>query len=444
MRGQRSDSPARFLFLSPDSSLLPSRFSFLVCLFFLTLIASIRSAGAMVIRSTWVERRGEVFTIHLRLSGRPQWILSQQFGQLQIELLNTHSSWPPNQFLHAAVGPLGTVRIVSAPGGRVRMQIDVTGKCDYVVGRQHDQLIVSLARRGAALNIADAFTYAHRAPSPKIATSRRSAPAIVAAPARATAPEQIASAKQDIAPPLPAAAAFEPQAQGRPIVVVDPGHGGHDPGTQSADGLLEKDVALQIGRRLADALARRGVKPVMTRDSDKYLTLAQRTAIANNASAELFVSVHLNSSPNPGTTGMEVYYLNNTTDRATIRLARMENAADNKVAPHDPNLNYILSDLQQQYKATQSALLAQVMEQQTVVALQASFSNDIHGLGAKRGPFYVLVGPRIPAVLVECGFLSNSVEAQRLAAPAYQQGIADALAGAVVQYLNQDITAGTL
>jgi N-acetylmuramoyl-L-alanine amidase len=103
-----------------------------------------------------------------------------------------------------------------------------------------------------------------------------------------------------------------------------------------------------------------------------------------------------------------------------------------------------LSDLQQQYKATQSALLAQVMEQQTVVALQASFGNDIHGLGAKRGPFYVLVGPRIPAVLVECGFLSNSVEAQRLAAPAYQQGIADALAGAVVQYLNQDITAGTL
>jgi N-acetylmuramoyl-L-alanine amidase len=103
-----------------------------------------------------------------------------------------------------------------------------------------------------------------------------------------------------------------------------------------------------------------------------------------------------------------------------------------------------LSDLQQQYKATQSALLAQVMEQQSVEALQAGFGNDIHGLGAKRGPFYVLVGPRIPAVLVECGFLSNDVEARRLAAPAYQQGIADALAGAVVHYLNQDITAGTL
>ena len=207
--------------------------------------------------------------------------------------------------------------------------------------------------------------------------------------------------------------------------MVDPGHGGHDPGTRSEDGLLEKDLALQIARRLADALERRGVNAVLTRDRDMYLTLAQRTAIANRLSPELFVSVHLNWSPNPRTTGMEVYYLNNTTDRATIRLARMENAADNEVAPLDPNLNYILSDLRQQYKATQSALLAQVMEQQTVSALQAGFGNEIHGLGAKRGPFYVLVGPRIPAVLVECGFLSNAQEAQRLASAAYQQAIAD-------------------
>ena len=78
-------------------------------------------------------------------------------GQLQIDLLNTHSSWPSNQFLHAAIGPLGMVRIVGAGGGRVRMQIEVTGKCDYVVGRKHDQLIVGLARGGASVNLAEAF-----------------------------------------------------------------------------------------------------------------------------------------------------------------------------------------------------------------------------------------------------------------------------------------------
>jgi N-acetylmuramoyl-L-alanine amidase len=122
----------------------------------------------------------------------------------------------------------------------------------------------------------------------------------------------------------------------------------------------------------------------------------------------------------------------------------MENAADGGRAPLNSNLNYILSDLRQQYKATESALLAQVMEQQTVTELQAGFGGNIRGLGAKRGPFYVLVGPRIPAVLVECGFLSNAAEAQRLATAAYQEAIGQGLATSIVHYLNQDVTAGTL
>jgi N-acetylmuramoyl-L-alanine amidase len=433
----------------PGTSLLPSRFSLLSPPFswlaFLTsvviLMALVEPAAAMTLRRAWIEQRNRVFIIHLRLSGRPRWIVSQQSGRLQIDLLETRSSWPPNQFLHAAVGPLATIRIASAPEGRVRMQIDVAGKCDYLVGRQHDQLIVSLAPAGAALNLADTFNSMHAAaPSPKIAGSR----VAIAVPPTAVAQKRIAGADPASAPLPPVVAGAHTQVQGEPIVVVDPGHGGYDPGTHSADGLLEKDLALQIGRRLAAALAQRSVKAVMTRDRDEYLTLAQRTAIANQASAELFVSVHLNWSPNTQTTGIEVYYLNNTTDRATIRLARMENAADSGHAPMEPNLNYILSDLQQQYKATESALLAQVMEQQSVDALQASFGNNIHGLGAKRGPFYVLVGPRIPAVLVECGFLSNAAEARQLANPAYQQGMAGALATAVVQYLNQDVTAGTL
>jgi N-acetylmuramoyl-L-alanine amidase len=317
----------------------------------------------------------------------------------------------------------------------------VTGKCDYVVGRRRDQLIVSLARRGAAANLAEAF-----ASPPAIRTHPaeiRRKMASAQAPIQALERKQLARADYPPSAPPPAAA-VAPQIQGRPVVVVDPGHGGHDPGTRSDSGVLEKDLALQIASRVADALARRGVNPVLTRNRDEYLSLAQRTAIANQARAELFVSVHLNWSPNPRTTGIEVYYLNNTTDRATIRLARMENAAGGGVAPSDSNLHYILSDLRQQYKATESALLAQVMEQQTVEALQAGFGNDIRGLGAKRGPFYVLVGPEIPAVLVECGFLSNSAETQRLAAPQYQQRLAEALAMAVVHYLNQDVTAGTL
>ncbi len=387
--------------------------------------AAPRSGAANVLRRAWIEHRGAIFTVHIRLSGRPRWTLSQQASRLQIDLPDTLPNWPPDQFLHAPVGSLGSVRIVGA-GGSIRIEIDAAGS-DYVVGRQHDDLIIGLAPRGAGPRIAAVFS------------SRRNA-----APSPRIEPRQTARADHAPAPLLAPAVDADGYVRGRSVVVVDPGHGGHDPGTRSAGGVLEKDLALQIGRRLAAALANRGVKALMTRERDVYLTLAQRTAIANQTGADLFVSVHLNWSPNPGTTGMEVYYLNNTTDRATIRLARMENAAERGAAPLDPNLNYILSDLQQQYKATESALLAQAMEQQTVSALAGGFGNDIRGLGAKRGPFYVLVGPRSPAVLVECGFLSNRAETQRLSDPAYQQAMADALADSVVHYLNQDVSAGTL
>ncbi|MGO9058610.1 MAG: N-acetylmuramoyl-L-alanine amidase [Candidatus Binataceae bacterium] len=408
---------------------------------------------ATAFKRTWIERHGEIFTLHVKISGRPQWLLEPQPNRLQIDLLNVKSSLPPDQFLQAPIGPLGTIRISPAPGQRMRIQIDVTGKCDYVVGRKRNELIVSLAPAGISQDLAYAFSSPHppavrmtRPHSPPVEPPRSASRDAVAAPAIAAArkprvqPDATAPER-----PAPAMAVYmERPGQNRPMVVVDPGHGGLDPGTRSADGLLEKDLALQIARRVAGALTQRGVDAVLTRDRDEYLTLAQRTAIANQSSAELFVSIHLNWSPNPQTMGMEVYYLNNTTDRATIRLARMENAAGDGSAPLDPSLNYILSDLRQQYKATESALLAQVMEQQAVSGLQAEFGGEIRGLGAKRGPFYVLVGPRIPAVLVECGFLSNSIEAQRLATAAYQQALAEGLATSVVHYLNQDVTAGTL
>ncbi len=417
----------------------------------LAIIAAGQCCGAATVRRAWIERRGRVYTIHLEVSGRPRWVLGQQDNRLQIDLLNTNANLPSRQFLQAAIGPLGAVRISGAPQQRLRIEISASGKCDFLVGRKRNQLIVSLAPAGANRDLAQAFTRGRAAPAPRVRQAERAATATKPAPA----PVRISKAPAESAPPgsvpdvipppiAPPPAMAERTEQGRPTVVVDAGHGGHDPGTRSEDGRLEKDLALQIAHRVADALDRRGVNAVLTRDRDVFLTLARRTAISNRLSPELFVSIHLNWSPNPQTTGVEVYYLNNTTDRATIRLARMENAADGGRAPLDPSLNYILSDLRQQYKATESALLAQVMEQQTVSELQAGFGGEIRGLGAKRGPFYVLVGPRIPAVLVECGFLSNAREAQRLAAAAYQQALADGLAASVVHYLNQDVTAGTL
>jgi N-acetylmuramoyl-L-alanine amidase len=227
--------------------------------------------------------------------------------------------------------------------------------------------------------------------------------------------------------------------------MIDPGHGGHDPGTEAAGVVAEKDVALQIAGYLRQTLELRGVYAQLTRGSDNFLSLGERTQLANNAHADLFISIHLNSNPDVNLTGIETYYLNNTSDRATIRLARMENgAAGGYGAPGSGDLNYILTDLRQGYKANESASLARMIEAESVAGVDSSLGLRMNALGAKKGPFYVLVGAEMPSVLVECGFLSNPNEARLLAEPRYQRALADGIAAAVIQYFNADAAVGNL
>jgi N-acetylmuramoyl-L-alanine amidase len=266
---------------------------------------------------------------------------------------------------------------------------------------------------------------------------------------RPAVPELRSDEPQITRPPSPEiAAAPAPGATlpAHPLVMIDPGHGGYDPGTRSAAGVQESDLALQVAMRLRRALEMRGIRAEMTRTTDVFIPLPERTQIANRANADLFVSIHMNSSPNPETTGIEVYYLNNTTDRATIRLARMENggAASPYGTPDGANLHYILTDLRQQYKATAAASLARMIDAQAVADLDAGLGINVNALGAKKGPFYVLVGAHMPAVLVECGFLSNAGEAMRLGSAQYQGLLADAIATAVSHYFNADAAVGNL
>jgi N-acetylmuramoyl-L-alanine amidase len=232
---------------------------------------------------------------------------------------------------------------------------------------------------------------------------------------------------------------------GEPLVVIDPGHGGHDPGTNASDGTPEKALALAIASRLCTAVKAEGIRAEITRSDDTFLSLAERTALANQAGADLFVSIHLNSSPDTATSGIETYYLNNTTDHATIRLARMENGvAGGYSLSGGPNLNYILTDMRQQYKANESASLAAMIETEAAASVSASTGMQLNALGAKQGPFYVLVGAMMPAALVECGFLSNSKEAQLLETPRYQQALADGIARAIAHYFKTSADVGNL
>jgi N-acetylmuramoyl-L-alanine amidase len=398
-----------------------------------------RPAVCAVIDGVTIAERGKVVELHFEFRGAaPKLKLGSDGNELRIELDGARLEIPPRPLFGREIAPLLALRAIDLGKGRARLAIEVDGKSDYAIARLGRRVVLRLARAGAAPNIAEPLLVRAEDRRPRPDGDGRLV---------VNAPPPDAPADAPPAPPRQTVVAYAPPGQrNQPLVVIDPGHGGHDPGTVSASGLSEKDVALEIARRLRDDLRGRGVRAELTRDSDLFIALPERTRMANRARADLFVSIHLNSSQNSETTGIETYYLNNTTDRATIRLARMENLSGGGSygVPEEANLNYILSDLRQQYKAGEAAALARMIDAQTAADLNAELGFKVNALGAKMGPFWVLVGAHMPAVLVECGFLSNRSEAQRLAAPAYQAVLARGIANAVIHYFNEDAAVGNL
>ncbi len=233
---------------------------------------------------------------------------------------------------------------------------------------------------------------------------------------------------------LAAAAKGPAPAREKPFVVVlDPGHGGDQDGALSPAGVKEKDLTLQIAQRLGAALRRRGVRVVLTRTGDLSVPLANRPAIADAIRADLFVSVHLNSMPTAEqrrrTSGIETYFLSaDATDAHATAVAARENAdriaGEEKLDPSDPVAG-ILSDLADAESLAESSRVAYLLHERLVAALGA----EDHGV--KQAPFYVLAGARMPAALLELGFISHPSDAARLETRAYQERIAEAVADAV-------------
>jgi N-acetylmuramoyl-L-alanine amidase len=243
--------------------------------------------------------------------------------------------------------------------------------------------------------------------------------------------------------PRPGAARRRPAALLGPKIVIDAGHGGDDPGATGH--AIEKDVTLAIATHLARLLrARLGADAILTRHGDTTLSLADRTARANAAAADLFLSIHANASPDPELRGVETYYLNNTDDRATNRLAAMENGLD-LIAPTrgETDLRYILSSLVQGGKMEESIALAGALQRGLVAGLRSRWP-DVTDLGVKRGPFYVLVGAYMPCALVETSFLTHRDEGRRLAGRAYQAAVAEGLYDGIASFLRDGRRAPTL
>ncbi len=216
-------------------------------------------------------------------------------------------------------------------------------------------------------------------------------------------------------------------------IVVDPGHGGHDPGAIGAGKSMEKDIVLAIGLKLAERLrSELGMDVVMTRSTDVFIPLEERTAIANKVNADLFISIHANASLNRHTTGIETYYLNLAkTDKAKQLAARENNTTLEKVSV----LQGVLFDLMANSKINDAAHLADEVQKGTVKRVSGKYPS-IKNNGVKQGPFYVLVGATMPSILVETAFLSNEAEEKNLNDPSYQETTVEGIVDGVRSYVS--------
>lgn len=236
--------------------------------------------------------------------------------------------------------------------------------------------------------------------------------------------------------PGPASPESPPKEEGRyliapnkkPRIVLDPGHGGHDPGAIGRMGLKEKDVNLDIALRVRDLL-KEDFEVFMTRENDVFISLDERTAFANSKNADLFVSIHTNSNRKRNVNGIETYFLNWTDDEEALKVAARENGISLQAMKNFSNLvDLIKMDLETQAKRDSSMILAS--------AIHGELKNNIGrpSNGIKKGPFYVLYTAKMPCVLVEVSYISNLEEERLLNSSAYRESLAKAIANGIRKF----------
>lgn len=215
-------------------------------------------------------------------------------------------------------------------------------------------------------------------------------------------------------------------------IVIDPGHGGHDPGAIGASGLAEKEVVLDVSRRLQTLIRRRlKKKVVLTRDTDVFIPLGQRAALANRRGADLFISVHVNAAADTDLRGVEIYLFGRPTNAAAGALAARENAEDDKTMRDFEKV--ILDDMQRDFRLNAALTLAHLTQSAFASGIVPKYRTA--SLGVKHAPFYVLAKTEMPAILAEIAFVSHPAEETRLARPSYRQEIAEALFAGVADYI---------
>ena len=361
------------------------------------------------------------------------------------------------------------IRTGRHPNGTVRVVLDLQGVSRYSVFTLYNPYRVVIdCERATAIPVRQATvtTPARVASDPGLdvpvapapppapaASTRASTPAppapLPAAPAAAGRLEANTTAAAAPAPVPPAPDPTVPAAPGVPMVngaggfslsrqlglgvsriVIDPGHGGHDPGA-SGHGIKESELTLDVALRLEKLLQDEpGIEVVLTRRTNVYVPLEERTAIANRESADLFLSIHANASRNIAANGIETYFLSFASTPDAEAVAARENSASERAMHSLPD---IIKAIALNNKLDESRDLASMVQESMITRLRKS-NKAIRNLGVKKAPFVVLIGAGMPSVLAEISFLTNRQEAQLLKTPAYKDRIAEALHDAVMKY----------
>ncbi|MGE4263850.1 MAG: N-acetylmuramoyl-L-alanine amidase [Desulfovibrio sp.] len=211
-------------------------------------------------------------------------------------------------------------------------------------------------------------------------------------------------------------------------IMLDAGHGGKDPGAQG-NGLVEKDVNLRMALVLGSVLKKRGFNVIYTRTTDDFLSLDERTALANAKKVDLFVSIHCNAHTDPAMQGLETYSLNLARTPDAVRVAARENSVSDK---NISDLQMILTDLMLTSKIKESVDLARVVHRKGLSAIRSKWRVNDHG--NREAPFYVLMGAKMPSALLEIGYITNKTEAARLKSDAYLKILANGIANGIKEY----------
>jgi N-acetylmuramoyl-L-alanine amidase len=344
------------------------------------------------------------------------------------------------------------IRLGRHPQNTLRVVLDLDGVEAYTVYALYNpyRLVID-ARRSAAVKPTVTANAAALVASLPAAPVEKPEPASLPAPRSTATPRAKDTGDDDVKPPLPAHRSVPPEAPppaapsansngkfsmsrqlglGVSRVVIDAGHGGHDPGAQ-ANGLVESELTLDVALRLQKLLEKQpGIEVVMTRDSDVFIPLQERTAIANREGADLFLSIHANASRSSSARGIETYFLNFAKNPEAEAVAARENAGSGQSMHSLPD---IVKAIALNNKVNESRDFAEMVQRSMVRRLSAK-SKQLKDLGVKQAPFVVLIGASMPSVLAEISFVTHKQEGSLLKTSSNRQQLAQALLASILSY----------